>query len=254
VSSAGPAQSGGYFLHYKLMLKEIIMKRILIIEDDPAIAKGLKESLQDEHYQIFMASDGKEGYEKAGKEKPDLILLDLMLPTMNGQDICRKLREDGVTIPILMLTSKREETDKVLGLELGADDYITKPFSLRELQARIKANLRRSDFVRKEVSSFSFADLEIDFKKQKAKKSGKTIQFSTKEYEILHFFIQHDDEIVSRDMLLDEVWGYEVFPTTRTVDNYILNLRKKIEKDPTQPNHILTIHKSGYRFISQPEK
>ncbi len=229
------------------------MKRILIIEDDPAIVKGLQESLEDEHYNVITATDGKEGYEMAGRENPDLILLDLMLPTMNGQDICRKLREDGITVPILMLTSKREETDKVLGLELGADDYITKPCSLRELHARIKANLRRSEIIRKEVSTFTFADLEIDFKKQKSLKKGKTIQFSTKEYEILHFFIQHDDEIVSRDMLLDEVWGYDVFPTTRTVDNYILNLRKKIEIDPTQPKHILTIHKSGYRFISKPD-
>ncbi len=229
------------------------MKRILIIEDDPAIVKGLQESLEDEHYNVITATDGKEGYEMAGRENPDLILLDLMLPTMNGQDICRKLREDGITVPILMLTSKREETDKVLGLELGADDYITKPCSLRELHARIKANLRRSEIIRKEVSTFTFADLEIDFKKQKSHKKGKPIQFSTKEYEILHFFIQHDDEIVSRDMLLDEVWGYDVFPTTRTVDNYILNLRKKIEKDPALPKHILTIHKSGYRFISKPD-
>jgi DNA-binding response OmpR family regulator len=229
------------------------MKRILIIEDDPAISKGLQESLEDEHYQVLTADDGKEGYEMAGEENPDLILLDLMLPSMNGQDICRKLREDGVTVPILMLTSKREETDKVLGLELGADDYITKPCSLRELHARIKANLRRGEIIRKEVSTFNFADFEIDFKKQKAQKNGKPIQFSTKEYEILHFFIQHNDEIVSRDMLLDEVWGYDVYPTTRTVDNYILNLRKKIEKDPTKPEHILTIHKSGYRFISKPE-
>ncbi len=229
------------------------MKRILIIEDDPAIVKGLQESLEDEHYDVLTATDGKEGYEMAGRENPDLILLDLMLPTMNGQDICRKLREDGIIVPILMLTSKREETDKVLGLELGADDYITKPCSLRELHARIKANLRRSEIIRKEVSTFTFADLEIDFKKQKSLKKGKPIQFSTKEYEILHFFIQHDDEIVSRDMLLDEVWGYDVFPTTRTVDNYILNLRKKIEIDPTQPKHILTIHKSGYRFISKPD-
>lgn len=229
------------------------MKRILIIEDDPAISKGLQESLEDEHYKIITASDGKIGYELAGKENPDLILLDLMLPTMNGQDVCRKLREDGVTIPILMLTSKREETDKVLGLEIGADDYITKPFNLRELHARIRANLRRGDFVKKEISSFSFGNFEIDFKKQKAQKDGQSLSFSTKEYEILHFFVQHDDEIVSRDMLLDEVWGYDVFPTTRTVDNYILNLRKKIEEDPAHPKHILTIHKSGYRFISNPE-
>ena len=230
------------------------MKSILIIEDDPAIAKGLKESLEDEHYHILTASDGREGYEMAKKEKPDLILLDLMLPTMNGQDVCRKLREDGVTIPILMLTSKKEDTDKILGLELGADDYITKPFNLRELHARIKANLRRNEIKYKEVLIYSFADFEIDFKKQKVKKNGQSIQFSTKELEILQFFIQHDDEIVSREMLLDEVWGYDVFPTTRTVDNYILNLRKKIEEDPTNPIHILTIPKSGYRFNSAPDK
>jgi len=229
------------------------MKQILIIEDDPAISKGLQESLEDEHYEVIIADDGQDGYNLAVKKKPDLILLDLMLPTMNGQEICRKLREDGLTMPILMLTSKREETDKVLGLELGADDYITKPCSLRELHARIKANLRRSELVRKEFTTFSFADIEIDFKKQKAQKNGKPLQLSTKEYEILHFFVQHDDEVVSRDMLLDEVWGYDVYPTTRTVDNYILNLRKKIEIDATNPKHILTIHKSGYRFVSQPE-
>jgi DNA-binding response OmpR family regulator len=230
------------------------MKRILIIEDDPAISKGLQESLENEHYQVLSADDGKDGYDMALKEKPDLILLDLMLPTMNGQDICRKLREDGMTMPILMLTSKREETDKVLGLELGADDYITKPCSLPELHARIKANLRRTEIIKKEVSTFAFADLEIDFKRQKAFKSSKPLQLSTKEYEILYFFVQHDDEVVSRDMLLDEVWGYDVYPTTRTVDNYILNLRKKIEVDPANPKHILTVHKSGYRFISDPEQ
>ena len=229
------------------------MNRILIIEDDPAISKGLQESLEDEHYQVLTAGDGKQGYDLALRERPDLILLDLMLPTMNGQDICRKLREEGMTMPILMLTSKREETDKVLGLELGADDYITKPCSLRELHARIKANLRRSEINQKEIATYKFADIELDFKKQKALKNGKPIQLSTKEYEILHFFIKHDDEVVSRDMLLDEVWGYDVYPTTRTVDNYILNLRKKIEKDAGKPEHILTIHKSGYRFVSQPE-
>jgi DNA-binding response OmpR family regulator len=170
---------------------------------------------------------------------------------MNGEDICRQLRANGMTMPILMLTSKREETDKVLGLELGADDYITKPCSLRELHARIKANLRRSEITKKEVSSYSFSDIEIDFKKQKAQKNGKPLQFSTKEFEILRFFVQHDDEVVSRDTLLDEVWGYDIYPTTRTVDNYILNLRKKIEKDAGNPKHILTIHKSGYRFVSE---
>ena len=226
------------------------MKHILIIEDDPAIIKGLQESLEEEHYKITTAMDGEEGYKKAGGEKPDLILLDLMLPSMNGQEICRKLREDGMAVPILMLTSKKEEADKILGLEIGADDYITKPFSLREVHARIKAHLRRGEITRKEVATFSFADIDIDFKKQRLTKAGRPIQLSAKEYEILHFFIQREDEIITRDVLLNEVWGYDVFPTTRTVDNYILNIRKKIEDDPSEPKHLLTVHKSGYRFLS----
>jgi DNA-binding response OmpR family regulator len=230
------------------------MKRILIIEDDPAIVKGLQDSLEEEHYTTLTAMDGAAGLQMAIEEKPDLILLDLMLPTMNGQEICTKLREQKITVPILMLTSKKEETDKIVGLELGADDYITKPFSIRELHARIKAHLRRGEIMYKEVSTFSFGDIEIDFKKQKATKNGQPIQFSTKEYEILNFFIQHNDEVVSRDMLLDEVWGYDVFPTTRTVDNYILNLRKKIENNPSEPKHLLTVHKSGYRFMAALEE
>lgn len=226
------------------------MKRILIIEDDLAIMKGLEDSLTEEHYEIFTATDGEEGYMIAREDRQDLILLDLMLPGMNGQEICQKLRNEGITTPIIMLTSKKEETDKVLGLEIGADDYMTKPFSLRELHARIKAILRRNVLIREPITTYKFADLEIDFKRQKTLKNGQPVQFSKKEYEILQFFIQHDDEIVSRDMLLDEVWGYDVYPTTRTVDNYILNLRKKIEDDPTSPKYILTIHKSGYRFVS----
>lgn len=229
------------------------MKRILIIEDDPAILKGLQESLEEEHFEVITASDGEEGYHLAQKDQPDLLLLDLMLPSMNGQEICRKLREENITIPILMLTSKKEETDKIVGLEIGADDYITKPFSLRELHARINAHMRRSEIRREEISNFSFAEIEIDFRKQRAYKNGTPLQLSAKEFDILHFFIQHDDEIVSRDMLLDEVWGYDVYPTTRTVDNYILNLRKKIEENPNAPKHILTVHKSGYRFMSRPD-
>jgi DNA-binding response OmpR family regulator len=227
------------------------MYQILIIEDDPAILKGLHESLEAEHYQILSTMDGEKGFQLALNEKPDLILLDLMLPGMNGQEICKKLRDEHVTVPILMLTSKKEETDKVLGLELGADDYITKPFSIRELHARIRAHLRRTDLIRKKVDTYSFADIELDFKKQKAMKKNNQIKLSVKEFEILHFFVQYEDEVITRDMLLDQVWGYDVYPTTRTVDNYILNLRKKIEDDPANPKHILTIHKSGYKFISK---
>jgi DNA-binding response OmpR family regulator len=148
-----------------------------------------------------------------------------------------------------MLTSKSDEIDKLLGFEIGADDYVTKPFSIMELKARINALLRRSSDLRKEIDSYTFASIDLDFKKQEARKNKKSLQLSAKEFEILHFFIQREGEVVSRDMLLDEVWGYDVFPTTRTVDNYILNLRKKIEDDPNNPRHIITMHKSGYKFI-----
>ena len=229
--------------------------KILIVEDSPTAMLQITTILQNRGYDLVHAMDGEEALQKVAESNPRLIVLDVILPKKNGFQVCRQLKSVQQTqdIKILMLTSKREETDKVLGLELGADDYITKPCSLRELHARIKANLRRGELIRKEFASFSFADIEIDFKKQKAQKRGKPLQLSTKEYEILHFFVQHDDEVVSRDMLLDEVWGYDVYPTTRTVDNYILNLRKKIEIDATNPKHILTIHKSGYRFVSQPE-
>jgi DNA-binding response OmpR family regulator len=228
------------------------MSRILIIEDDPSIVKGLQEYFESEHFIVLTAMDGEEGFEMAIKEKPDIILLDLMLPGMNGQEICQKLRVENITVPILMLTSKKEETDKVLGLELGADDYITKPFSIRELHARVKAQLRRTTMLKEVTDVFTFADITIDFKKQKTTKNSKEINLSSKEYEILYLFIQHEEEVITRDMLLDEVWGYEVFPTTRTVDNYILNLRKKIEDDPSNPRYLITVHKSGYKFLRNP--
>jgi len=150
-----------------------------------------------------------------------------MLPGKNGQDICRDLREDKVNTPILMLTSKHDEMDKVLGLELGADDYVTKPFSVRELKARIKALLRRTSDIKKEIDTYSFANIYLNFKKQEATKNNIPLQLSAKEFEILHFLIQHEEEVVARDMFLDAVWGYDIYPTTRTVDNYILSLRKK---------------------------
>jgi DNA-binding response OmpR family regulator len=224
------------------------MKKILIIEDDPAILRGLEDYLVAEHYDILTAVRGDIGLKMALEENPDLILLDLMLPVMNGQEICLKLREEKLKTPILMLTSKKEETDKVLGFELGADDYITKPFSIRELHARIKAHLRRSSREKENIDTYTFADIVIDFVRQETTKQSKNIKLSCKEYEILRFFIQHAHEVVSRNMLLDEVWGYETFPTTRTVDNYILNIRKKLEDDPSNPKHFLTLHKAGYKF------
>lgn len=227
------------------------MKHILIIEDDPAILKGLRISLEEEHYRIESATDGLDGYRLARQNNYDLVLLDLMLPGMNGQEICRKLRGHRDHTPIIMLTSKKQESDKVLGLEIGADDYITKPFSVRELQARIRAMLRRTALKNDtEQDICCFGSIEIDFKKQQATREGQQIKLSATEFKILRCFIHHEQEVLQRETLLNEVWGYDVFPTTRTVDTFILNLRKKIEDDPGRPKHILTVHGTGYKFIS----
>ena len=225
------------------------MKRILIIEDDPAILKGLNVALKEEHYEVQSETDGVFGYENARNHQFDMIILDLMLPGKNGQEICRDLRGDGITTPIIMLTSKKEEADKVLGLEIGADDYVTKPFSILELKARIRAQLRRGDLDNGKKDIYQFGGIEINFKKQTAIRNSKSIKLSAKEYEILQFFLEREGEVISRDMLLNEIWGYDIFPTTRTIDTFILNLRKKIEDDPSNPKHIITVHKSGYRFL-----
>jgi two-component system alkaline phosphatase synthesis response regulator PhoP len=225
------------------------MKRILIVEDDPAIRKGLSAALKDEPYEVLMAADGEEGYRAAKRENLDLIILDIMLPGKSGQDICRDLRREGSFIPILMLTSKKQETDKVLGLELGADDYVTKPFGIRELLARIKALLRRKGEITREIEEYSFGTVHADFKKLEASKNGKPLKLTAREFKVLKFLIQHEREAVTRDRLLDEVWGYEAYPDTRTVDNFILSLRKKIEDDPSNPTHLLTIPTVGYKFV-----
>jgi DNA-binding response OmpR family regulator len=225
------------------------MKRILIIEDDPAILLGLKTSLEEEHYDVVTAEDGEIGYQTAKSGSFDLLLLDLMLPSKNGKEICADLRRENVPLPIIMLTSKSEEADKVLGLELGADDYVTKPFSLRELNARIRALLRRSEKAAVIADMFVFGDIEIDFKKLEARKNGAPLTLSVKEFEILKYFIGHEGEVVTRNMLLDDVWGYDNYPTTRTVDNYILSIRKQIETNPSKPAHLLTIHTAGYKFM-----
>jgi len=225
------------------------MKRILIIEDDAAIRKGLTVALQEEHYEVLTAADGEEGYQAARREKPDAIILDLMLPKKNGQDVCRDLRKEGVQTPILMLTSKKQEMDKVLGLELGADDYVTKPFGIRELLARIKALLRRKVEIATAIEEYSFGSVQVDFKKLEASKNGKPLKLTAKEFEILKFLVSHEREVVRREVLLEKVWGYESFPTTRTVDTFIASLRKKIEEDPSRPKHLLTVPTVGYKFV-----
>jgi DNA-binding response OmpR family regulator len=225
------------------------MKKILLIEDDPAILKGLNTSLEAAGYNILSSSDGEEGFKLGKTMNIDLIILDVMLPNKDGFEICSDLRKDGINTPILMLTSKKEEIDKVLGLEIGADDYMTKPFSVRELLARIKAILRRKSEITKNIDEFSFGGISLDFKKMEAFKNKVPIKLSSLEFKILKYLIEKEGEVISRDKLLDDVWGYESFPTTRTVDNYILSIRKKIENNPADPVHIITVPKSGYKFV-----
>jgi DNA-binding response OmpR family regulator len=225
------------------------MKKILLVEDDPAILEGLTTVFQDEGFEVLTAADGVKGLASAKEDNPDIIILDIMLPKMNGMDVLKAIRSDiRKQVPVILLTSKKEEIDKVMGLEFGADDYVTKPFSIRELIARIKAVLRRAGNELSEKENFLFGDVEVNFKHQEVNKNGAEIHLSVTEFRILSFFITHSEEIVSREMLLDEVWGYDSFPTTRTVDNFILTLRKHIENNPSEPKHILTVHRAGYKF------
>jgi two-component system alkaline phosphatase synthesis response regulator PhoP len=225
-------------------------EKILIIEDEEDLVKGLKLNLADEGYEVDWAFNGEEGLRKAIEEKPDLIILDIMLPKKNGLDVCRELRQKHVTVPIIMLTAKGEEIDKVVGLEIGADDYMTKPFSIRELLARIKAHLRREKRKAKTIPQvYSLGDVEIDFTHFKVRHKDKQLDLTSIEVEILKYFIAHQVEVITREVLLDKIWGYEKYPTTRTIDNHILKLRKKIETDPSHPKYILSIYGEGYRFM-----
>ena len=224
------------------------MARILIIEDDPAIGLGIQTSLHTEGYDTTLVADGRDGYTTARAGTYDLLLLDLMLPSMSGEDICRGLREHRHTLPILMLTSKHLEADRVQGLDLGADDYLTKPFNIQELHARIRALLRRTRPQVQEDGPVTVGDLVIDRIRNVVQRDGAQLDLTAREFRILTYFLDHAGEVVTRQMLLDEVWGYDSYPTTRTVDNYILSLRKKIEHDPAHPVHIVTVHTAGYRF------
>lgn len=225
-------------------------KHILIIEDEKDMVRGLKMNLVDEGYDVDYALNGNEGLKKALKNRPDLILLDIMLPGMNGLEICRELRNNKIDIPILMLTARGEEIDKVIGLELGADDYISKPFSIRELLARIKAHLRRENRGFESVPDIvDLESLKIDFGHFKVTRMNEENDLTSLEVDVLRYLIGQNGRVVTRDDLLDKIWGYDKFPTTRTIDNHILKLRKKIEDDPNHPKHILTVYGGGYRFI-----
>lgn len=228
------------------------MNRILVVEDDPAILRGLADNLKFESYEVLTAADGETGYRLASERKPDLIVLDLMLPRLSGYEVCRKLRAGGVETPILMLTARGEEADRVLGLDLGADDYVTKPFSIRELLARIRALLRRTQPPKALPDELRFDDVTVDFRSWEATRAGKPIEMTRKEFSLLRYLASREGEVVTRDELLNEVWGYENYPSTRTVDNHVAGLRAKIERDPAQPVHLRTVHGVGYKFVTKP--
>jgi DNA-binding response OmpR family regulator len=222
---------------------------VLAIEDDPAILRGLSDNLRFEGYEVVTASDGETGYKLQREKKPDLIVLDLMLPRMSGLELCRKLRAERVQTPILMLTARSEEPDRVLGLDLGADDYVTKPFSVRELMARVRALLRRSQPRTDLPDDLRFECVEIDFRSYEAHRSGQPVEMTRKEFAILRYLASRAGEVVTRDDLLNEVWGFESYPTSRTVDNHVAGLRAKLESDSSKPDHIKTVHGVGYKFV-----
>jgi DNA-binding response OmpR family regulator len=224
------------------------MSRVLVIEDDPAILRGLADNLRFESYEVLMASDGETGYRLARDKRPEVIVLDLMLPRMSGYEVCRKLRAEGLQTPILMLTARGEESDRVLGLDLGADDYVTKPFSVRELLARVRALLRRTHPIKTMPDELRFADVVIDFRKYDATKGGRSLDLTRKEFGILRVLAARAGEVVTRDDLLNEVWGYEALPTTRTVDTHVASLRAKLEDDPRRPR-LQTVHGVGYKWV-----
>jgi DNA-binding response OmpR family regulator len=227
------------------------MKRILVIEDDLAILRGLKDNLEYDSYEVLTAADGEQGYSLIKEKKPDLIILDLMLPKMNGYELCRKVRGEGITTPILMLTARGEEMDRVVGLDMGADDYVTKPFSVPELMARIRAIFRRVQKARTGdlPAELQFGEIKIDFKRFEALKGEVSLTMSRKEFGVLRLLAARVGEVVTRDELLDEVWGYDQYPTTRTVDNHISLLRTKLEDDPSRPRHLITVHGVGYKLV-----
>jgi DNA-binding response OmpR family regulator len=225
------------------------MAKILVVEDETKMQQGLRDNLEFEGYEVKVVSKGNDGLNELLNNSYDLVVLDVMLPQLSGFDVLKKAREKGVATPVIMLTAKGEEVDRVLGLELGADDYVTKPFSLRELIARVKAVLRRNEGHVSSSSRMKLDDVEIDFTSYNATKSGNDLTMTPKEFEVLKFLWDHRNKTVSRDQLLTNVWGYDESINTRTVDNFILKLRQKIEDDPAHPRHIITIHGTGYKLI-----
>jgi two-component system alkaline phosphatase synthesis response regulator PhoP len=225
-------------------------KNVLIVEDEPGILMSLQDEFASEGYAVHTAERGDVALELARKHHPDLIILDIMLPGIDGYEVCKRLRADGDSTPIIMLTVKDKEIDKILGLELGADDYVTKPFSLRELTARAKAVLRRSEEREKELTQYGFADLRLDFKTYEATRKGRKIDLTPLEFHMLKLLIQRKGQVLTRDDFLDRIWGEDnVMVSFRTVDSHIANIRRKIEDDPSRPKHILSVRSVGYKFV-----
>jgi DNA-binding response OmpR family regulator len=225
------------------------MSRIIVIEDDLAILRGLRDNLEYESYEVYTATDGEQGYRLIQKHHPHLIVLDLMMPKMSGYELCRKVRSEGIATPILMLTARSEEMDRVHGLDIGADDYVTKPFSVPELLARIRAILRRVKPPTALPDRLHFDDVSVDFKRFEAAKAGQVLKLSRKEFGVLRLLAARAGHVVTRNELLDEVWGHESYPTTRTVDNHIASLRSKLEDDSSKPRHLITVHGVGYKLV-----
>ena len=234
-----------------------VSKKILVIEDEGPVREGLVENLRFEGYDVIWRDNGMSGLEAFETEQPDLVVLDVMMPGLDGLEVCRRIRESKKVTPIIMLTAKCSEVDKVVGLELGADDYLTKPFGMRELFARIKAVFRRIEISGAEQANgevtladdLEFGDVRIDFRTYRADKAGEEIVLSAKEFELLRYLAGQPDVPITRDELLDHVWGYNNYPSTRTVDNFIARLRHKVEEVPDKPRHIVTVHGVGYKFV-----
>ena len=224
------------------------MKRILLVEDEPGIVLTLSDRLTREGYAVDSAADGESGLERASKEPFDLLLLDLMLPRMSGFDVCRELRKRGIETPVIMLTARGQVVDKVVGLKLGADDYVTKPFEMAELLARVEAHLRRVPATPHPAEGYVFGDIRVDFRRAEATKDGQPLDLSAREFQLLRYFLEHRGATLTREELLNEVWGYNSMPSTRTVDVHVAWLRQKVEPNPRHPQFILTVHGMGYKF------
>jgi DNA-binding response OmpR family regulator len=223
--------------------------KILVIEDDHAILTALESSLRSEGYQVETATDGVSGLDRSRDPSQDLILLDLLLPRLPGEEICRRLRHDGITIPILVLTAKDEEHHRIEGFEYGADDYVSKPFSMREVLARIQAILKRAAGQKHLLGHYQFGSISVDFVKMEARRGGQPVALTTRELDILRLMVSNKGVVISRERLLREVWGYTAYPMTRTVDNHIFWLRRKLGEDSENPRHILTVRGTGYKFL-----